>query len=171
EDVFAQTDIPAFNQSAMDGYALSFAGWQLHKALTVHGESPAGEAELSWLKPEQAMRIFTGAPMPEGADTVVMQEKVQVIDGTLHIQDEQLQAGYNVRIKGSEIKAGELVLPKGHRLNPSAIGFLATTGVAEVLVYPIPAISIIVTGNELQQPGKPLVHGQVYECNSFQLTA
>lgn len=170
-DVFAFTDIPAFNQSAMDGYALSFAGFELHKTLTIHGEVPAGVAELSLLQPNQAMRIFTGAPTPAGADTVVMQEKVQVNNGQLTILDDQLKAGNNVRLKGSEIKAGELVLSKGQKLTPAAVGFLATTGVAEVAVYPTPSISIIVTGNELQQPGKSLLYGQVYECNSFQLRA
>jgi molybdopterin molybdotransferase len=126
-DVFAQTDIPAFDQSAMDGYALSFAGFQLHKALTIHGEVPAGAPEQFLLQGNQAMRIFTGAPVPAGADTVVMQEKVQVKDGKLIIQDEQLKAGLNVRPKGSEIKAGELALKKSQQLTPAAIGFLATT--------------------------------------------
>jgi molybdopterin molybdotransferase len=170
-DVFAQTDIPAFDQSAMDGYALSFAGFQLHKNLTIQGEVPAGAPELFRLEPNQAMRIFTGAPVPAGADTVVMQEKVQVQAGKLIIQDEQLRAGLNVRPKGSEIKAGELALTKGQQLTPAAVGFLATTGVSEVPVYPTPVMSIIVTGNELQQPGKALLHGQVYECNSYQLRA
>jgi molybdopterin molybdotransferase len=170
-DVYAATDIPAFAQSAMDGYALSYAGWQLHKTLTVHGEVPAGAPELFSLQPNHAVRIFTGAPVPEGADTVVMQEKIQVNDNLLHIQDAQLQQGHNVRPKGSEIKAGELALAKGQRLTPAAVGFLATTGVAEVTVYPTPVMSIIVTGNELQEPGERLLHGQVYECNSFQLRA
>jgi molybdopterin molybdotransferase len=170
-DVYALTDIPAFNQSAMDGYAFSFEGWQLHKTLNIHGEVPAGEAALFLLEKNQAARVFTGAPVPSGADTVVMQEKAAANDNQLYIQDDQLQTGHNVRLKGSEIKAGELVLSKGQRLSPSAIGFLATTGVAEVTIYPSPVVSIIVTGNELQQPGQPLTHGQVYECNSYQLNA
>lgn len=169
--VSANTDIPAFDQSAMDGYALSFAGYELHKTLTVQGEVPAGAPESSRLQPNQAMRIFTGAPVPAGADTVVMQEKVEAVNEQLTILDEQLKAGSNVRLKGSEIKAGELVLPKGQRLTPAAVGFLATTGVPEVTVYPTPVMSIIVTGNELQAPGRPLQFGQVYECNSFQLRA
>jgi molybdopterin molybdotransferase len=170
-DVVAFTDIPAFEQSAMDGYALSFAGYELNKTLTIQGEVPAGARELLVLQGNQAMRIFTGAPVPAGADTVVMQEKVEVKNGQLHILDEQLKPGLNVRLIGSEIKAGELMLAKGDKLTPAAVGFLATTGVSEVLVYPTPVMSIIVTGNELQQPGKVLSHGQVYECNSFQLRA
>lgn len=170
-DVTAFTDIPAFEQSAMDGYALSFAGYELHNTLTVQGEVPAGAPESSVLQANQAIRIFTGAPVPAGADTVVMQEKVEVKNGQLHIVDDQLKPGLNVRLIGSEIKAGELMLAKGDKLTPAAVGFLATTGVSEVLVYPTPVMSIIVTGNELQQPGKALLHGQVYECNSFQLRA
>lgn len=170
-DVKAFTDIPAFQQSAMDGYALSFAGYELHKTLTIQGEVPAGAPESSELQANQAIRIFTGAPVPAGADTVVMQEKVEVKNGQLHIVDDQLKPGLNVRLIGSEIKAGELMLAKGDKLTPAAVGFLATTGVSEVLVYPTPLMSIIVTGNELQQPGKALLHGQVYECNSFQLRA
>ena len=170
-DVVAFTDIPAFEQSAMDGYALSFAGYELHKTLTIQGEVPAGDPALSVLQDNQAMRIFTGAPVPAGADTVVMQEKVEVKNGQLYILDDQLRPGSNVRSIGSEIKAGELMLSKGDKLTPAAVGFLATTGVSEILVYPTPVMSIIVTGNELQQPGKALLHGQVYECNSFQLRA
>lgn len=170
-DVKALTDIPAFEQSAMDGYALSFAGYELHKTLNIQGEVPAGAPELSVLQGNQAMRIFTGAPVPAGADTVVMQEKTEVNNGQLYILDEQLKAGLNVRPKGSEIKAGEMTLLKGDVLTPAAVGFLATTGVSEVSVYPTPVMSIIVTGNELQKPGNPLHYGQVYECNSYQLRA
>jgi molybdopterin molybdotransferase len=170
-DVHALTDIPGYDQSAMDGYALSFEGWQQNKTLYVKGEVPAGSSIPQSLSGHQATRIFTGAPVPAGADTVVMQEKIQVEDGQLHILDEQLKPGHNVRLKGSEIKAGEMALAKGTRLTPAAIGFLATTGIAEVMVYPAPIVSIIVTGNELQQPGEPLAHGQVYECNSFSLRA
>lgn len=170
-DVYAVTDIPSYDQSAMDGYALSYEGWQQHKTLMVQGEVPAGSPDRFSLPAHQAMRIFTGAAVPSGADTVVMQEKIELADGLLNILDDQLKPGLNVRPKGSEIKAGELALPKGTHLTPAAIGFLATTGVAEVMVYPAPVVSIIVTGNELQQPGEQLAYGQVYECNSFSLRA
>jgi molybdenum cofactor synthesis domain len=170
-DVYSATDIPAYNQSAMDGYALSYEGWQRHHSLSVQGEMPAGSAEQFIMQHHQAVRIFTGAAVPAGADTVVMQEKIALNNGRLQILDEKLQPGHNVRPKGSEIKAGELALPKGALLTPAAIGFLATTGVAEVMVYPSPVVSIIVTGNELQPPGEPLAYGQVYECNSYALRA
>lgn len=107
--------------------------------------------------------------MPAGADTVVMQENVKVEGNRLTIQDKQLQHGANVRPKSSEIKKGELALSKGTHLSPAAIGFLAGVGITKVPVYPNPIITIIVTGNELQQPGNPLQYGQVYESNSFSL--
>jgi molybdopterin molybdotransferase len=100
-----------------------------------------------------------------------MQEKVDVHDGKLTIKDNNLVSGQNVRIQGSEAKMGEIAMEKGHLLNPSAIGFLAGLGIHELMVYPAPKISIILTGNELQQPGLALNYGQVYESNSYALNA
>jgi len=170
-DIFASIDIPAFNQSSMDGYAFSFSGWQTNKTLQITGEIAAGSNKTNSFLPNQAVRIFTGAAVPEGTDTVVMQEKVRTADGQLIIEDEKLKAGGNVRPKGSEIKAGDLALPAGCSLSPAAIGFLAGIGITQVNVYPKPVVSIIVTGKELQQPGNPLAHGQVYESNSYTLSA
>ncbi len=169
QDVFATIDIPAFNQSSVDGYAFSYA--DLHERLILNGEAAAGTKENFSLSPKQAMRIFTGAAVPAMADTVAMQEKTIIENGELIINDEQLQQGGNFRAKGSEIKAGALALPKDNFLSPAAIGFLAGIGITEVSVYSKPSITIIVTGNELQQPGKPLQFGQVYESNSFTLKA
>jgi molybdopterin molybdotransferase len=171
EDVHASMDIPSFPQSSMDGYAFSFEGWKKHKRLKIAGEVAAGSNETFTLTPANAVRIFTGAAVPTGADTVIMQEKVQIENGELKIEDEILQQGNSVRLKGSEIKAGELALQKGNILSPAAIGFLAGIGITEIKVYRNPSISIIITGNELQQPGQPLQHGQVYESNSFALKA
>jgi molybdopterin molybdotransferase len=171
EDVYATTDIPAFPQSSMDGYAFSFEGWKQHKRLKIAGEVAAGSNETFTLDPGEAVRIFTGAAVPAGADTVIMQEKIKIEDGKLIIENDDLLQGNSVRSQGSEIKAGALALGKDDFLSPAAIGFLAGIGITEVKVYPNPSISIIITGNELQQPGKPLQHGQVYESNSFALKA
>lgn len=169
KDVYASMDIPAFPQSSMDGYAFSYSDWQKNEKLKIAGEVAAGSNKVFTLASERAVRIFTGAAVPPGADTVVMQEKVIAQNGELIIQDENLQAGNNVRPKGSEIKAGTLALGKNSVLSPAAIGFLAGIGITDVKLYPDPVIKIIVTGNELQQPGKPLQYGQVYESNSFAL--
>jgi len=170
-DVYATSDIPPFNQSSMDGYAFSFDGWQQHKNLQVAGEVPAGTNEMLSFSAQQAVRIFTGAPVPDTADTVVMQEKVKVANGELIIEDGQIARGANVRSKGSEIKTGSLALVKGDFLSPAAIGFLAGIGIIDVTVFAKPSVSIIVTGKELQQPGHPLQYGQVYESNSLTLLA
>jgi molybdopterin molybdotransferase len=171
EDIYATMDIPAFPQSSMDGYAFCFEGWKQCRKLKIVGEVAAGSHEEFILQPENAVRIFTGAAVPTGADTVIMQEKTKTHNEELIIEDEALQAGMSVRPRGSEIKAGALALEKGSTLSPAAIGFLAGIGTANVRVYPNPSISLIITGNELQQPGRRLEHGQVYESNSFALKA
>jgi len=171
EDVYATINIPAFAQSSMDGYAFSFPDWQTNKPLKIKGMMAAGSNETAALSPGNAVRIFTGAAVPAGADTVVMQEKTKIENDYLVIEDENILQGLNVRAKGSEIKAGDLALAKDVLLMPAAIGFLAGIGITKVLVYPHPSVSIIVTGNELQAPGHPLQPGQVYESNSFSLQA
>jgi len=173
EDVFAITDIPGYHQSSMDGYAFAFT--DDHGALTLKGagssvEMAAGTTVQHTLEPNQAIRIFTGAPLPLGADTVVMQEKVGINGQQLRIEDQQLRQGANVRLKGAEIREGALAMPEGTFLSAAAIGFLAGIGIAEVWVYPAPRVTIVLTGNELQEPGKPLAFGQVYEANGVMLT-
>ena len=170
-DVFAIADIPAFPQSSMDGYALSFNAWSGSNELIIEGEVAAGNSSSLKLSANKAARIFTGAAVPSGADTVVMQEKTRNVNGRLIIEDEKLKLGTNVRPQGSEIKRGGLALAKGTVLSPAAIGFLAGIGINSVSVYRNPRVTIIVTGNELQQPGNPLQYGQVYESNSYSLTA
>ena len=169
EDVFATQDIPAYPQSSMDGYAFAFT--DIGKKLLLAGESAAGNRNEYALEANCASRIFTGAAVPEGADTVVMQEKVKVQNGELMIEDEALSLGSNVRNKGSEIKRGELALPKNTYLSAASLGFLAGIGITHVVVHPKPVITIIVTGNELKSVGGPLGYGEVYESNSFALTA
>lgn len=171
EYLFASIDIPAYAQSSMDGYAFSFPDWKANRSLKINGEMAAGSNETVTLSPGNAVRIFTGAAVPPGADTVVIQEKTKIENDRLYIEDENILQGSNVRAKGSEIKAGQLALAKESLLMPAAIGFLAGIGIAEVLVYPHPSVSIIVTGNELQTPGQPLLYGQVYESNSYSLQA
>jgi len=168
-DIYAKYDIPAFSQSSMDGYAIKFSDHE--KELTLIGEMAAGAATTMTIQNGETSRIFTGAPLPKGADTVVMQEKTTRTDGKITLQDPNLKIGLNVRDKGSEITAGALAMERGNLLSPAAIGFLAGIGVNEVSVYPMPKISVIVTGKELQQPGKALEFGQVYESNSYSLSA
>ncbi|MFT3679684.1 MAG: molybdopterin molybdotransferase MoeA [Ferruginibacter sp.] len=171
-DVFSATDIPPFNQSSVDGYAFSHKGWEEHKYLKIKGEIPAGYNLPVDYSADTAVRIFTGAPVPAGADTVVMQENTKVINNMLHVEEGlKLLTGSNTRLKGTDIKQGELALEKDSLLSPAAIGFLAGVGIDKVTVYKKPFVTIIVTGDELQQPGEQLSGGQVYESNSYMLLA
>jgi len=126
---------------------------------------------LPSLQPGQATRIFTGAPVPANADTVVMQEKTRVEGDRLIIEDVSLVKGNNVRPKGSDIRLGELALPKGTLLSPSAIGFLAAMGIEKVNVISHPRVTILITGKEIRQPGQPRNQGEIYDANSFMLIA
>jgi molybdopterin molybdotransferase len=166
-DIYASVDIPAFKQSSMDGYAIRFEDHTM--PLNLAGEMAAGTTVELHLKPGEAARIFTGAPLPQGADTVVMQEKVTVDSGKVSIEDSSLKLGVNTREKGAEVKSRALAITKDTYLTPAALGFLAGIGETEVSVYSKPRVSVILTGKELQSPGKMLGPGQVYESNSFAL--
>jgi molybdopterin molybdotransferase len=169
EDVYSAIDFPPFNQSNVDGYAISFLNQR--ENLLIGDTIEAGDREPRTLKLGHAIRIFTGAPIPAKADTVVMQENTRVVEDRLTIHDEQLRAGSNLRPQGTDKKRGDLALNKHEFLSPAAIGFLAALGISTVSVVKKPAIRVIITGNELQQPGQDLLFGQVYEANSFLLKA
>ncbi len=171
EPCFSLVDTPPFNQAAMDGYAFSFDTWDKKSKLILTGEVQAGSFLSEKIIPPEAIRIFTGAPVPPGADTVVMQEKVIVTGDSIEIKDEKLYKGSNVRLRGSQSKKEELILNTGQLLSPGAISFLAGTGINKVTVYARPSVSILVTGNELVKPGTQLPEGKIYESNSFGLAA
>ena len=167
EDIFSAYNIPAFPQSSMDGYAFQ---WDPNlPSYELIGEVAAGSNSEFVLEEGCAVRIFTGAPLPQGADTVLMQEKAVVVENKLFIKDENLTKGLNVRGIGTEISKGMLALNKDTILSPSCIGFIAGIGISEVMAYPKPSVGILLTGNELQQPGNELAFGQVFDANSYSL--
>ena len=167
EDIFSAYNIPAFPQSSMDGYAFQ---WDPNlPSYELIGEVAAGSNSEFVLEEGCAVRIFTGAPLPQGADTVLMQEKAVVVENKLFIKDENLTKGLNVRGIGTEISKGMLALNKDIILSPSRIGFIAGIGISEVMAYPKPSVGILLTGNELQQPGNELAFGQVFDANSYSL--
>ena len=169
DDVISPINYPPFDQSAMDGFAIFHSDILEKKEIEIIGEAPAGNPYKEKVSSGQSVRIFTGAKVPEGADAVIIQEKVSIGNGKIISEDTGILKGANIREKGSQIKKGEVVLRKGTVLNAGAIGFLASLGITSVNVFAKPKVSIIVTGNELQKPGLPLVNGQVYESNSFAL--
>ncbi|MDX1327679.1 MAG: molybdopterin molybdotransferase MoeA [Arenibacter sp.] len=167
KDVTSAIDMPPFRQSAMDGYALHLGESNTYSLL---GEIKAGDATVPVLKTGDAVRIFTGAPVPETANTVVMQEKVTVNGDEIRIND-ILEIHKNIRPKGEQIKSGEIALTKGTILKGAHIGFLSSLGVTKLTVYKKPAITIIVTGTELVPPGNKLGFGEIYESNGAMLRA
>lgn len=169
EDILSPIDLPSFNQSAMDGYAVATEEKNKMK-FEVVGEIKAGYNLSFQLQKGQAVRIFTGAAVPASADAIVIQEKVEQRNGSIHLSDD-FKKGDCIRMQGSQIRKGELALKKNTLLNPAAIGFLASLGISEIKVYRKPVVSIITTGNEIVKPGNNLQHGQVYESNSFSLQA
>lgn len=165
KDVVSPIHMPPFRQSAMDGYALN-----LHNSLTYNliGEIKAGDEHQPILKPGEAVRIFTGAAVPDTANAVMMQEKVTINGNNLEIEH-QITEELNIRPLGEQVKIGETALKKGTKLNPAGIGYLTSLGITNVSVYRKPSIAIVTTGNELIEPGHKLKHGQIYESNSKML--
>jgi len=171
-DVKTKTDSPPFHQSAMDGFAIRFDDAKSFTHLILSGEVIAGKVNKQKLMKGTAMRIFTGATVPAGADTVVMQEHTRKDKNGLVLTSlPLLQKGANIRIQGSQIKRGQTALSKGHVLNAASIGYLAMLGIDKVKVYKRPSVGIIATGSELQLPGKILSGSQIYESNTFTLQA
>jgi molybdopterin molybdotransferase len=165
QTIYSPINMPPFRQSAMDGFALCF-----HDALTytIIGEIKAGDNQNVRLLPGQAIKIFTGAAVPDSAQGVIQIEKVIAKEAVLQLQ-EPPSLGMNIRPIGEQNAVGDLVLQKGALLNASAIGFLAGLGFTTVKVYKKPTVGILVTGNELTKPGETLVYGKVYESNSIML--
>ncbi len=165
KDIKSPINMPPFNQSAMDGYALN-----LHESNTYRlmGEIQAGDEHQPILKPGEAYRIFTGAAVPKTANAVVMQEKVTVEKLLIKIEGD-VSINQNIRPLGEQVKYDDLALKKGTKLTPAAIGFLASLGITTVSVYKKPSIAIITTGNELVDPGTNLKYGKIYESNSKML--
>ncbi len=169
EDVIASISLPPFHQSAMDGYAIGlFKDGTPSNKFKLIGEVKAGDSASIYLKEGEAVRIFTGAMVPEGTMSVIMQEVVEVIANEIQINQE-IKAGINIRPTGEQIKAGELALAKGTVLSPAGIGFLNGFGISALKVHSKPKVGLIVTGNELIKAGQVLKPGQIYESNSATL--
>ncbi|WP_295385522.1 gephyrin-like molybdotransferase Glp [uncultured Thiodictyon sp.] len=169
ESIRSPIDVPPHDNSAMDGYALRAddlgADWRLPIAQRIAaGESPPP------LPPGTAARIFTGAPIPDGADTVVIQEECEIASGWLRLRRAP-QRGGNIRPRGNDIAAGQEVLAAGTRLDPRHLGLLASIGHREVSVRPRLRVALLTTGAELTEPGEPLAPGRIYNSNRHLLAA
>ncbi len=163
-------DVPSYVNSAMDGYAIRAGDLPQsgEVGLTVIGESFAGHAFEGTLAATQAVRIMTGAPLPQGADSVVIQERVRREGETVFVPA-GVKLGANVRLAGEDLTRGERVLEAGKRLLPPELGLIASLGIPEVRVTRRPRIAFFSTGDELRSLGEPLGSGEIYDSNRYTL--
>ena len=168
EPLRAPFEVPAWDNSAMDGYALRAADLPAAGGcLPLAGRIAAGDAASQALPAGHAVRIFTGAPLPPGADTVVAQEHCRLEGGQLWLPP--VKGGEHVRKRGEEVAAGALVLAAGQRLRAQELGLLASFGVARVAVYRRLRVGLLSSGNELREPGEMLQPGQIHNANRYSL--
>lgn len=166
EDVRADRDSPPFRKSMMDGYAVRAADCAAGVSeLAVVDEIPAGAVPARAIAAGECARIFTGAPVPDGADAVVMQERTEVVGNRVRITEAAVSPGRNVLARGAEMTAGEVVVPAGTVLTPVALGVLASVGRAEVAAVPAPVVAVLATGDELVEAGVEPGPGQIRNSN------
>jgi len=167
-DIYSAIQVPSHNNSAMDGYALApEQGALLFKMV---GESLAGKPFTQQLNPGECVKITTGATIPSGADRVVIQENIQIIDEKIVLKEFPAY-GENIRSAGEDIALNTLVFTKGHRISPVDIGLLASLGTSSLLVYCRLRVAILSTGDELTPAEQPLVPGNIYDSNRHMLCA
>jgi molybdopterin molybdotransferase len=170
QDYFARLPLPAFDNSAMDGYAVVASFCKNGGRLRVIGEQPAGPDRKLRVSDGEAIRIFTGATLPQGADAIVMQEDV-TRQGTDIRVNVDVDAGDFVRRRGCDLVEGQLILAKGERIRPPTVALLASQGFANVIVGGKATAAVISTGDELVKAGEDSQPGQIYDSNSALLNA
>ena len=165
-DIISPSNVPNHNNSAMDGFAFKFSAHL--KTLNIIGTAFAGKAFEGVVKAGECVKIMTGAVIPEGADTVMMQERIAVKSDRITLLDEP-KLGANVRQAGEDLKLGHTVLASGHVMRPADLGLVASLGVGEVSVFRKLKVAFFSTGDELVSVGKKLAEGQIYDSNRYTL--
>lgn len=158
--------LPLFNQSAMDGYGIHFSDYFERKNIEIINEIPAGYDYSQEVTRGFGVKIYTGAKVPIGVDTIVVQEEAKENNNLLSIDNHNISLGNNIRKTGSIIKKGECAIPEGTRLTPPLLGYLSSLGIQTVEVYSKPKVNIIITGSELTLTKNDLELGKLYESNS-----
>ncbi|HXX85177.1 MAG TPA: gephyrin-like molybdotransferase Glp [Casimicrobiaceae bacterium] len=172
EDLVSPIAVPGHDNSAMDGYAVRFADLEANGETTLKrvGESFAGKPWAGTIGAGECVRIFTGGVMPQGADTVVMQERASEQAGRVKIaQGAVAKAGQNRRFAGEDLKAGQVVFRAGQRIHPAELGMIASLGIGEIGVYRRLRIAFFSTGDELRSIGTSLKPGEIYDSNRYTL--
>jgi molybdopterin molybdotransferase len=175
EELCSHVNLPPFDNSAMDGYAViasdtAGASSQRPATLKIIGEVPAGEIFESKIGAGECVRIFTGSPLPAGANAVVMQEDTERADSEVRILD-AVRPFEHIRLLGEDVKTGQSLAKPGRRVTPGLLNLLAACGHANVTVGRAPRIGILATGSELKEPGQPLSGGEIYESNRVMLAS
>lgn len=178
QDIIAEVDSPSLTAAARDGFALrssdvSHATEDAPARLRITGALTAGQSpEAAWVEPGGAVRVTTGAPLPEGADAVVAVEFTrEAARGTEILALRDAAVGRNVLRQGQDVSRGDLLAPAGAPLTPAATGLLAAGGIATVDVHPRPSVAVVATGDEVVAPGQPLAPGQLYASNLVTMRA
>jgi molybdopterin molybdotransferase len=169
-DVVARLPLPMFDNSAMDGYAVVASSSRKGARLKVIGEQPAGPDRQLRISPGEAVRIFTGAPIPAGADAVVMQEDTTRENDEV-VVNVDIDPGEFVRRRGCDLADGQKILARGQRLRPTTIALLASQGFTDVTISDEVNAAVVSTGDEIVMPGRKLDQGQIYDSNSILLQA
>ncbi len=165
-DIISPSNVPNHNNSAMDGYAFKYS--EGAKIIKVVGTAFAGRAFAGVVNAGECVKIMTGAVIPDGADTVVMQERIAIKSDCITLLEVPVK-GANVRLAGEDLKVGQTVLAKGHVLKPADLGLVASLGIGEVQVFRQLKVAFFSTGDELISVGKKLEEGQIYDSNRYTL--
>jgi len=173
EDIVSKIDVPSFDKSAMDGYSViaedTYEASELHPVkLKLKGKIEAGEKPEIELNKGEAVEVATGAPIPKGANAVVMIEYTKEVNGEIEVF-KPVFPGENIIATGSDIMMGETVLRAGQKLTFREVGVIAALGLKKIKVYKTPKVALISTGNELVNAGEPLSYGKIYDINSYSL--
>ena len=170
EDITAPVSHPMFDQSAVDGYGIRYGDLSGKKSFKVVGEIKAGDRGRMKIGEHEAVSIFTGSPVPDTVDAIVMKEDVKVAGQSIIISKNNIHQGANIRRKGEQISKGDVAMEGGALLTAASLGFLASLGIPVARVYKLPAVGMIITGNEIISSKEDLQEGKIFESNGIMLS-